>query len=150
MIADMIAETADRPSTIPATLKRLANGPLVMLAGSITEPLARLVYALAGIDPDADPDAEAKHKAASTTFREHHEKLFVLATGALGWTPAEAWQATPAEIMAAYEGRMELLAALFGGTPDKPQAPGDLDQKFRTAFASIGTKKVKREKRTAA
>lgn len=64
----------------------------------------------------------AKHREpedkASTSepipFEEYHTRLFRIATGWLGWTPDQAWNATPTEILEAHKGRLEMLAAIFG------------------------------------
>jgi hypothetical protein len=51
-------------------------------------------------------------------FDEYFTKLFQIGTGWLGWTPDQTWSATPAEILNAREGRMEMLKALFGKRDD--------------------------------
>jgi hypothetical protein len=45
--------------------------------------------------------------------------LFEIATGWLGWSPAEAYAATIAEIRLAHRGRISLLKAIFGGKSDE-------------------------------
>lgn len=49
---------------------------------------------------------------------EYHAWLFQVATGWLGWSPAETFAATIPEILLAHRGRSDLLAAIFG----KPKA----------------------------
>jgi len=77
-------------------------------------------------------------------MQEHLTTLFGVATGAIGWTPAEAWQATPAEIIAAYKARIDLLSAIFCGAKSDDNAPsGDpmsarLDADGLAAIANIG------------
>lgn len=56
------------------------------------------------------------------TFAEMFEALFDTATGFLGWTPEQAWSATPTEINRAYDTHMEKLKAIHGsGDDDKQQ-----------------------------
>ena len=53
---------------------------------------------------------------------------------------------TPAEIILAYEGRLELLQAIFGGSSEDKTASQDTaftDTNVRKAFATLGTTKVK-------
>lgn len=124
----------------------------IMDAGldSLMDPLTRYVMACAGIDPD-DPPKKANGKGKTVTFKKHLEDLFRIGTGWLGWTPDETLDATPAEITLAYEGRLEMLKAIFGGS-DKPDNKSNLslDDQFKGALGSFDTTKVKRPKRKAA
>ncbi|WP_234680802.1 phage tail assembly chaperone [Bradyrhizobium monzae] len=81
------------------------------------------------------------------SFEEHVTYLYKIGAGQLGWAPDVVWDATPAEILAAREGRMELLkdilAAVFGskeqsadasnvsGIKDDLNAIGDLTNHVR-------------------
>jgi len=90
----------------------------------VREDIAGLLIAhvgiLAGFDADAT-DQQQRGNGERISFAEYHTKLFRLATGWLGWTPEAAWSATPAEITEAYQGRLEMLGAMFGnGNKDKP------------------------------
>ncbi|WP_426609488.1 phage tail assembly chaperone [Bradyrhizobium sp. McL0616] len=79
------------------------------------EQLLDFVLILSGVDTSDD-------KAQSGTpmrFEEFFTRLFKIGTGYLGWSPDDTWNATPAEILAAREGRMELLIQLFGGKRDE-------------------------------
>lgn len=38
--------------------------------------------------------------------------------GWLGWTPEQAFNASIPDILTAYEGRMDMLKAIFGGSED--------------------------------
>jgi len=82
------------------------------------------VAQLAGIGDD-QPDAAPSGKPMP--FAEFYTELFAIGTGALGWTPADTWAATPAEIITAHKGRVKLigdiLKAVFGSTDDTPDAP---------------------------
>lgn len=58
--------------------------------------------------------------AERTTLRGYFQQLYGYATGWLGWTPAETWTASPAEIEAAFAAHIDRLVKL---TPDL--APSD-------------------------
>jgi len=49
------------------------------------------------------------------SYLDYHERLYRLGTGWLGWPPEVVWSATPAEILEAQKGRVEMLKAVFGG-----------------------------------
>jgi len=111
----------------------------------LREPLLAYVMACAGIDPEerATDKTDTKGDAKSVPFSEHLSNLYRIGTGWLGWTPADTLDATPAEIMEAHAGRLDMLKAIFGSSeqsaPPKDDRP--LDQKFRSIFASHGTVK---------
>lgn len=55
---------------------------------------------------------------------DFHAWLFKAATGWLGWTPAVALATPIPQIAAAHDGRIDMLAALFGGRKEAaPQTP---------------------------
>lgn len=112
-------------------------------------PLLAYVMACAGIDADDEaPANDNKAKGKPVTFSEHLTGLYRLGTGWLGWTPADTLDATPAEIMEAYRGRLDMLKSIFGGSDDTTASKSDLplDEKIRTAFAGFNTVKVQRRK----
>lgn len=120
VMADVIREGATEPTTIPALLDSLGEMPLRVGVETLREPLYRFTQALAGVDPDAKP---AEDTRAQITFAEHHARLFRIGTGWLAWTPETTWDATPAEIVEAYKGRVEFLQAMFGGSPHETPTP---------------------------
>ena len=113
----------------------------------LRDALLAYVMACAGIDPD-DAPAEGKAKGKPVSFSEHLSGLYRIGTGWLGWTPAQTLDSTPAEIMEAYRGRLDLLRSIFGGSDqDRPDTSTmTLDDKMKTTFASLKTVKVKRRK----
>lgn len=113
----------------------------------LRDPLLTYVMALAGIDPE-DAPANDNAKGKTVPFSEHLVALYRLGTGWLSWSPADTLDATPAEITEAYKGRLDMLKSIFGGGEETPASKPDvsLDDKIRTAFASVGTVKVKRRK----
>lgn len=119
IILDMLKEAAIRPAVLLAEIATLGVGKV---RNRLTVPLSQFVLALAGIDPEANTQQEPA-TGKQLTPAEYHTRLFEIATGWLGWTPEQAWCATPAEIIAARTGRTDLitdiLKAVFG-TTDKP------------------------------
>lgn len=145
VIADLIRECATAPTNAPALL--VAPG-LAWRVRPLVPAFEVLVLNLMGADLDAmekvgaEPDADER-----TAFAEVHTQLYRLATGWLGWTPAETWAASPREIKQAYEGRVELLRAVFGGGEDKPSdqdRAATADERFASGIRAMGTTKVAR------
>jgi hypothetical protein len=128
-MAELVRATSPDSWRLIGFLEAHADTPLNVRLGSLVETLLALTLALAGIDPD-ELAKEADNAKASDriSFAEHHERLFRLGTGWLSWTPEQTWNATPAEIKAAYEGRLDMLKAIFGdGKSEKTrkQSPAD-------------------------
>lgn len=101
------------------------------------EMFQRLGLALIGIDNlDAtENDNEDDNKTNEPAdFDKLYRRLFEIGTGWLGWTPQETLAATPVEITAAYNGRVDCLKAIFGGSNNEPktkhtaQTPKDMDR----------------------
>jgi len=139
VIADLIRECAMAPTNAPDLLVTPGLGwrltPLV-------PALQVLVLGLMGFDPDTDDDPAGVSDAdARITFAEVHGRLYRLATGWLGWTPAQTWAASPGEIRQAYEGRLDLLRAVFGSGEEtgKPKSAASLDDKFTALMGHLAT-----------
>lgn len=108
--------------------------------GPVVDALSAFLAALSGAgaandnaDAKPKPTAKKRKKAKPLTLAEYHAKLFSLATGAIGWAPADAWEATPAEIEAAYAGRCTLIgdilkAALGSGDGKREYDPLDTER----------------------
>lgn len=106
----------------------LSIRPIGKLIEVLTIPCQHLILALAGYDSDSKPKEASTSK--SIPFAEHFESLFRIASGNLGWTPDAAYAATPAEIIAAFEGRADLLRSIFGGTkPEEQTDPAIIDHR---------------------
>lgn len=73
-----------------------------------------------------DPEPEVKPSRSSKPFNraEALTDLFEFATGWLQWSPAEAWAATPAEIVHARKGHFAMLGAIHGSLEEND--PRDL------------------------
>lgn len=155
-----------RPGGVPALSGQISDGTLYaaieliephhyhpLLANQIVEagldtlaaPLIEYVLQCVGIDPDDKPSKGGK----TVPLKKHLEDLYRIGTGWLGWTPDTTLDATPAEITLAYEGRLEMLKAIFGSGDEATKSDTPLDDQFKAAFGSVGTVKVKRPKRKA-
>jgi len=101
VIADVLREAAIKPSLLLAEIAAIGLGKV---RNRLTGPLVQFVLAIAGIDPtDATPSKPATGRPIDP--EQVFAQLFGVATGALGWAPEEAWNATPAEIIAAHNGQ---------------------------------------------
>jgi hypothetical protein len=133
IMADVIRESAEPRSNFLNCIDAL---PFRIVIERISEPLIAHVMALAGIDGDAT--SEPAPDAERIPFAEYHARLFRLATGWLGWTPADAWEATPAEITEAYKGRRELLSAMFGSGKSDETTIAKSDASTRRHLNALG------------
>jgi hypothetical protein len=128
VIADVIHECSDQPTDIPRLIDELGLHPLRVGIEALSVPAANVVLALAGIDDD-DSGRRAEQIGDRISFAEYHERLYRIGTGWLGWSPDTTWDATPAEIIEAYKGHLEMLRAIHGGTePDTPDPDAGLDE----------------------
>jgi hypothetical protein len=92
------------------------------------DKLLEFVLMLAGGKPSGDQPSEP---AKPITFDDYHTKLFRIATGWLGWSPTDAWNATPAEIINAQQGRLEMLSAIFGSKKDETIDASDANERAK-------------------
>ncbi|WFU69446.1 hypothetical protein [Bradyrhizobium sp. CB2312] len=89
--------------------------------------LLKFVLILSGADTSGE-----KSSGKPMAFDEYFTKLYQIGTGWLGWTAADTWNATPAEIMNAHAGRLDMLKAVFGSGKDdqagtEPPSKADLN-----------------------
>lgn len=128
VMASIIEEAA---ITDPADLMQAIEfEPLGKVLPALQSKLIEFVALLIGSD-DNDAKEEAPANAGkAVSFAEYHERLFQIGTGWLGWSPADTLDATPAEILAAFKGRQEMIStvlkAVFGSAEDDGQ-PAEFD-----------------------
>lgn len=79
------------------------------------EQLLEFVLILSGADQSGDQRSSGKPMA----FDEYFTKLFEIGAGWLSWSPSQTWDATPAEIMTAHAGRLDMLKVIFGSGKDE-------------------------------
>lgn len=116
-IKAVIHHAATEKGAAEAFLDHLAGQPLAPVLQAAREPLARLFAAF--LLPDSEmPKREAPAKPV--TWEAAYLDLYRIGTGWFGWTPADTWNATPAEIAEAFDARLRLLRA-EAGAPDEDQ-----------------------------
>lgn len=96
--------------------------------GTVSEYICSVI----GLDEPPNTDQPGKR----LSFHEYHRELFKIATGWLGWSPEQTWDATPAEILAAYDGHVAMLRAIHGGK-DESQANPQNTQRDRAGLMSL-------------
>lgn len=114
-MSTVIRETADGDYDLIDFLEKHDGFPVHSGIGALVGPLINLVLALAGVPADTLEKEQTDAPEPRISFVEHHERLFRYATGWLGWTPETAWNATPNEITEAFQGRLDMLKAIYGG-----------------------------------
>jgi hypothetical protein len=130
---------ASHPSSrLEETLSAFDQRPVLATLKLITLPVLAHVFALMGIDPAAKDDAVST--VSDMTFGEYHERLFKIGTGWLGWTPEDTWDCAPAEIVAAYKGRCDMLGSIFGA-PEAERPKISIDDQFRAVMTSVIARK---------
>lgn len=101
-------------------------GPVLALCASFLAP----IHHDSGTAPAQTGNAEAR------PWAEVFAEMYQIATGWLGWTPSEAWQATPAEIAQAFEGHIGKLKAIHGAT-NETDAPVSKEQQAANRAAGL-------------
>jgi hypothetical protein len=152
IVSDLIAETADQVTASRIT-KRVELAGMMHLATMRPVLLALLADLVMADEPQANPAPKPSKPATPgklITREQSYCELFQFATGNLGWTPTQAWEATPAEIVAAQAGRRNLLISIFGnGEKPEPKPAGNLADQAKAAMASLGGKIIKRTKKAS-
>lgn len=116
VLSEIILTACSDRQSAAAFLSSLSGKPLFPFFMAVQQPLADLLsmFTLES-DPKAPPSTGTDKLMP---WLEVYRTLYRRATGALGWTPEAAWNATPTEITEAYVGRFG-----SGGTqPDPEQA----------------------------
>lgn len=122
IISEIILAASSPATDAAAFLSSLPGKPLSPFIAAIRMPLAELVCMLRPA-PSAKPDANAiaAPSGKSIAWGEFYAYQYEQATGWLGWTPEQAWNATPTEIERAFTGHVAKLKAIHGsGEDDKP------------------------------
>lgn len=132
MIADLIDHGTDDTASLAALLREIDKNGVVRL-DPLKPVLIQFIAALLCIDPDDTPEDEA---TKAMPYDEFFESCFEIGTGWLGWSPAETWNATPAEILAAQRGLIAKLKAIHGSADE--QAEYDPRQEVSEAEARAG------------
>lgn len=115
--SDIIAEASGRSL---AEVRAAMGPPLATHQRAIIDACMAFIHAIADVADDNEP--KAKSSGPGITFRALYDQLYALATGWLGWTVQAALDATPAQIILAHRGRIDMLKAIFGTTENAPEA----------------------------
>ena len=141
---DIITSGCTDPAALNAFLKPFHDPKALMrpLGDSMLanrEELLEFVFMLAG---GKSRESSQTEPADPISFEAYHSKLFEIATGRLGWTPSDAWEATPAEIRIANDGKLAMLRAIHGSNDDATDDV-DLDNaKARAELNALGDTKI--------
>lgn len=130
---DLISAACADPRLVVLLAYEVDKHALENSIWSIREQLQAFVLKLSGHD---DAGGEPASTGNPISYDEYFTTLYRIATGWLGWKPNAAWDATPAEIIEAQKGRIELLRAIFGGE-DKPESQS-LTPDLRDRLNAIG------------
>lgn len=129
-----------------AFLTAVQRKPLFPFFLAVRAPLFELVSMLT---PAPEKRAQSLHATAKqVTWAEVFAALYDRATGWLGWTPEQAWNATPTEIDRAYRAHLEKLKAIHGGgseekEPDPEQAERNVAAGLDPEFDRAGLQALK-------
>ncbi|WP_421611435.1 hypothetical protein [Agrobacterium tumefaciens] len=117
-----------------ALLTAVQREPLFPFFLAVRAPLFELVSMLT---PAPEKRVQPLHTTGKqVTWAEVFAALYDRATGWLGWTPEQAWNATPTEIDRAYRAHLEKLKAIHGGGSDDEKEP-DPEQAERNIAAGL-------------
>lgn len=114
---DVLAESGN-PQDAIGILDTMCMGGLSAAIFQLQGPIFQFLAISFGLPTDPDEEHLAEQNASDgQPFDLHHAlvQFFEFGTGWMGWTPAQTWAATPAEIMAAKRGLEAKFRALNGG-----------------------------------
>jgi hypothetical protein len=121
-VTDVIRMTATDWQDVTTFLDSLVGKPLINFVTTAKSPLMDLARAFI---PAADSTAKGKAGGTPMTWPEVYREFYNKATGWLGWTPRQAWEATPNEINSAYRAHVSMLKATGVLMADKVEQQSD-------------------------
>lgn len=133
-----------------AFLSSLRGRPLSHFSVALRRPLADLVSMFI---PAPDPTAKPSF-GKPTPLDDLYADLYAVATGGLGWTPEQAWNATPTEINRAYDAHVDYLVMTGvlkrdGKEPDPEQAERNIAEGLDPEFDRAGLHALQGRRRKA-
>ncbi len=144
IMAELIEFAGDHPQAVAHLVREIDQNGIVRL-DALQAPLLSILVELIGADKDETEPTPSGKAPATQSIADYVTELFKIGCGVIGWTPSQTWSATPAEILAAHAGRVELIKAIFGSGDDKPApTPETLDAKIKGVFAGFSTVKIER------
>ncbi|MER9203026.1 hypothetical protein NKH74_28205 [Mesorhizobium sp. M0933] len=121
IVADIVMAATDDPAAYRILLEIVADKGVRCLP-EFSDDLSRFVAVCFGVDIDSEHPAETRKKAGKEfSIEAALEQFFEIGTGWLGWSPANTWAATPAEIIVAQRGLVAKLKAIHGAPEEKPE-----------------------------
>ena len=119
VILDIVAE-AENPFLAESIVFRNVQAHLGRALAELHDPLSDFLAISFGIDGEEHPAEQRERKGKRFSIEDTLQELFEVGTGWLGWSPADTWAATPAEIVAAQRGLIAKLNAMHGKAEDQP------------------------------
>lgn len=113
--AAAIRATATDQLAAERLLTSVHNQPLQPFMQAAQSAILDLI---AHILPASDEAATAQPDAPAKPWAEHFAQLYGFGTGWLGWTPETTWNASIAEITAAFEAHVDRIVTQNGGNRD--------------------------------
>lgn len=115
IIADIVAagDVSDSGEAKLIAIMQFRTGIGATIAG-FHEPLSNFIAISFGLTDEDHVTDRPKQAGRPFSFEDALVHLFEIATGWLGWTPTDAWAATPGEIIAAQRGLIAKLKAIHG------------------------------------
>lgn len=131
IISEIILTASSPVQDAAAFLAGIPGKPLSSFFDAVQAPLFQLV---AMFIPTENKTAKpVANPGKPIPWPDYYSDLYEKATGWLGWTPEQAWNATPTEIDRAYTGHIAKLKAIHGSGEDEnpTEAAPDPDQAAR-------------------
>ncbi|MFG6081399.1 hypothetical protein ACEUZ9_002019 [Paracoccus litorisediminis] len=137
-IRQVILATATDRAAAFCLVSSLSCKPLASFVGEAQAACLDLLAALlkAGDDDAAEASSQGGASGKPMPLREYFTTLYQYATGWLGWPPSEVWNASPAEIEAAFLAHTDRLVKMTPGAISK--VSGGSDQAQRQANIDAG------------
>lgn len=120
----ILAAATDRAAALKL-LVAFQTAPLREIANAVTAPAFVLITAL--MTPAKQGEAAKAPTGKPVAWSDLYADLYQIATGWLGWSPADAWSATLIEITSAFDGHIAKMKAMHGvaDADDTNHGPSD-------------------------
>lgn len=118
-------------------LAAIKDAPLAKIREATTAQIFMLLTALM-MPTSAAPNKTTKVQAKPVAWGDVFADLYKIATGWLGWTPAQAWAATLTEITNAFDGLIDKLRAIHGDADNEVTGGSPMSAEQRRANIDAG------------
>lgn len=138
-IRQVLLATATDRAGAETVLDSLSDRPLAHFMGLAQAACLDLLAALlkAGDDDAAEASSQGGTSGTPMPLREYFTTLYQYATGWLGWSPSEVWNASPTEIEAAFLAHTDRLVRMTLGSTSKPSGASDPAQRQANIDAGL-------------